>query len=86
MDASVIDGMLVKAKNDPRGKIRTRIIGSDVATLDWRTGGNAKKKWLNGIVIEEYLELIVQRSRSNSLLPRVHAMNTDFLKTLQKKG
>lgn len=86
LNAAVIDEMLQKAQSHPKAIIRKRIIGSDVATLDWHSDVAAKKKWLNDIVIEEFLDLIVKRSHADPSLPRVYAMNTDFLTNLKKMG
>lgn len=73
--------MLRKARENPNGVIRENslVIGSDLLTLEWDK--ESKCQWLNGSVIEEYMRLIVQRSRG-----RVHAMSTNFVDTLEKKG
>ncbi|XP_003742064.1 uncharacterized protein LOC100907563, partial [Galendromus occidentalis] len=37
-------------------------------------------EWLNDVIINVYLNLIVERSRTSSHLPRIYAFNTFFLK------
>ncbi|EPX72551.1 SUMO deconjugating enzyme Ulp1 [Schizosaccharomyces octosporus yFS286] len=44
------------------------------------------RQWLNDEVINFYMNLLSDRSRSDSSLPRVHVFNTFFYTTLQKKG
>lgn len=53
----------------------------DIKTLGWNP-----LQWLNDEVINFYMELIAERSRLNDKLPKVHAMNTFFLKKLQEQG
>ncbi|EPY52872.1 SUMO deconjugating enzyme Ulp1 [Schizosaccharomyces cryophilus OY26] len=51
---------------------------------DLRTLKN--KHWLNDEVINFYMNLLSDRSRSDPSLPQVHVFNTFFYTTLQKKG
>ncbi|WBW73657.1 SUMO deconjugating enzyme Ulp1 [Schizosaccharomyces osmophilus] len=51
---------------------------------DLRTLKN--RQWLNDEVINFYMNLLSDRSRSDSSLPRVHVYNTFFYTTLQRKG
>lgn len=43
-------------------------------------------KWLNDMVINFYMELLVERSKQNENLPKVYSMNTYFFKSLMERG
>lgn len=62
-------------------KFNLTIKRSDVYTLNWDP-----LQWLNDEVINFYMELLCERSRENERLPKVHAMNTFFLKRLTEAG
>uniref|UniRef100_A0A915CTF3 Ubiquitin-like protease family profile domain-containing protein n=1 Tax=Ditylenchus dipsaci TaxID=166011 RepID=A0A915CTF3_9BILA len=43
-------------------------------------------QWLNDIIIEFYVELVVERSQINPLLPKVYAFNTNFFNKLRRNA
>uniref|UniRef100_A0A915CT69 Ubiquitin-like protease family profile domain-containing protein n=1 Tax=Ditylenchus dipsaci TaxID=166011 RepID=A0A915CT69_9BILA len=43
-------------------------------------------QWLNDKIIEFYLELVVERSQINPLLPKVYAFNTNFFNKLRRNA
>lgn len=53
----------------------------DIQTLNWNP-----IQWLNDEVINFYMELLSERSRENKKLPKVHSMNTFFLKRLMESN
>lgn len=62
-------------------KFNISITGHDISTLQWDP-----LTWLNDEVINFYMELLGERSRLNEKLPKVHGMNTFFLKRLLENG
>lgn len=62
-------------------KFNLSVTRHDIQTLQWNP-----LTWLNDEVINFFMELLAERSRSNEKLPKVHAMNTFFLKRLMENG
>lgn len=62
-------------------KFNLSITRHDIHTLSWEP-----LAWLNDEVINFYMELLGERSRNNDSLPKVHGMNTFFLKRLMETG
>lgn len=62
-------------------KFNLSISRHDIQTLQWNP-----LTWLNDEVINFYMELLAERSRSNEKMPKVHGMNTFFLKRLLENG
>lgn len=62
-------------------KFNLSVTRRDIQTLQWNP-----LTWLNDEVINFFMELLAERSRLNEKLPKVHAMNTFFLKRLMENG
>lgn len=62
-------------------KFNLNISRHDIQTLSW-----SPLQWLNDEVINFYMELVAERNRLNDKLPKIHPMNTFFLKRLQEAG
>lgn len=62
-------------------KFNLSITRHDIQTLSWEP-----LAWLNDEVINFYMELLGERSRTTESLPKVHGMNTFFLKRLLEAG
>lgn len=62
-------------------KFNLSVTRHDIQTLQWNP-----LTWLNDEVINFFMELLAERSRLNEKLPKVHAMNTFFLKRLTENG
>lgn len=62
-------------------KFSINISRHDIQTLSW-----SPLQWLNDEVINFYMELMAERSRLSDKLPKVHVMNTFFLKRLYEAG
>ncbi|XP_031622803.1 sentrin-specific protease 1-like isoform X2 [Contarinia nasturtii] len=62
-------------------KFNLSVTRHDIQTLQWNP-----LTWLNDEVINFYMELLAERSRNNDKLPKVHGMNTFFLKRLLENG
>lgn len=62
-------------------KFSLSITKADIQTLNWNP-----LTWLNDEVINFYMELLAERSKLDDSLPKVHGMNTFFLKRLLDAG
>ncbi|EEB07135.1 SUMO deconjugating enzyme Ulp1 [Schizosaccharomyces japonicus yFS275] len=71
-------------ENEPQDKTLVSKFNIPITIKDIQTLKD--KNWLNDEVINFYVQLVAERSKHDSKLPKVHAFNTFFYPTLQKRG
>lgn len=69
-----IQQILIKEDEKLINRFGLQITRTEAQLLSWR-----QPRWLNDNIINFYLELIVDRSRTNPGLPSIYAMNTFFV-------